>query len=426
MDTTQPAAEVQPWRRRFFTIWVSQAISHFGSHIVGFALIWWLTSTTNSAVMLSIASIAELAPNIVLGPFVGALVDRWDRRRTMIIADTAVALFGLLLVLGAWLNLLRPWQVFVIIFVRALGGVFHFSAMRASTTLLVPPSQYTRIAGLNSTLDGLVIVAAPPVGALLYAILVLPAVLVVDVITALPAVIILLFVAIPRPVRADAGQAVTVRRVLADVGAGFSYLRHLRGLFLIVILATLGRTLLEPAFRLLPILVTRHFHGGALELGWFESAYGVGAIVGGMLLGAWGGFRRRIFTWMAGLIGVGLGCLLIGFSPTQMFWLVVGAGAWLGVTMAFTNVPLIAIIQQIIPPEMQGRVFTLLVSMGTALAPLGLVVAGMLADRLSVQVWFVAAGLGCIAMALIAISSRHVRQLEQYAGRAERRLANTF
>ena len=412
METNQPAAEVQPWRRRFFTIWVSQAVSEFGSHIVGFALIWWLTSATNSAMILSIASIAELAPNIVLGPFVGALVDRWDRRRTMIIADTAIGLFGLLLVLSAWLNLLRPWQVFVVIFVRALGGVFHYTAMRASTTLLVPPGQYTRIAGLNSTLEGLVIVAAPPVGALLYSVLVLPAVLIVDVITALPAVILLLVLAIPRPVRADASEGVTARRVLADVGAGFSYLRHLRGLFLIVILATLGRTLLEPAFRLLPILVTRHFGGGALELGWFESAYGVGAIVGGMVLGAWGGFKKRIYTWMAGLIGVGLGCLLVGLSPAQMFWLVVGAGGWLGVAMTFTNGPLIAIIQQIIPPEMQGRVFTLIMSVGMALAPLGLVVAGLLADRLSVQVWFVAAGLGCIAMALIAISSRHVRQLE--------------
>ena len=136
------------WARRFFTIWSAQALSLFGSELVQFALIWWLTSTTGSATVLATATLVGLLPQIIIGPFAGALVDRWDRRRTMIVADGAIALSTLALALINAGGNLQPWHVYLLMFVRSTGGGFHWPAMSSSTTLMVPEEQLSRVAVL--------------------------------------------------------------------------------------------------------------------------------------------------------------------------------------------------------------------------------------------------------------------------------------
>ena len=155
------------WARRFFAIWTGQVFSLFGSAIVQFALIWWLAQKSGSATVLALATLAGLLPTVVLGPFAGALVDRWNRRRIMMIADTTIAAFTLLLAYLFATGTVQIWHIYVILVVRALGGAFHFPAMAASTPLMVPENQLTRVNGLNQTLQGVNALIAPPVGALL-------------------------------------------------------------------------------------------------------------------------------------------------------------------------------------------------------------------------------------------------------------------
>jgi len=176
------------WAPKFFTIWTGQAFSLIGSALVQFALVWWMTKTTGSATVLATATLVALLPQILLGPFVGTLVDRWNRRLIMIIADTGIAVVtGVLILLFAAGNV-SVWQVYLILLIRSFGGAFHSPAMTASTSLMVPKKHLARLSGLNQTLQGVLSIFAPPLGALLIGLLPMQSVLAIDIGTAALAV----------------------------------------------------------------------------------------------------------------------------------------------------------------------------------------------------------------------------------------------
>ena len=172
------------WLRTFVIIWVGQAFSMFGSMLVQFALVWWLTQKTGSATILATASLVAYLPQVFLGPFAGAIVDRTNRKAVMIIADSIVALTTLALVVITAFGILAPWHIYVAMFLRSLGQAFHWPAMQASTTLLVPEEHLSRIAGINQALAGAMNIIAPPTGALLIGVLQLQWVLSIDILTA--------------------------------------------------------------------------------------------------------------------------------------------------------------------------------------------------------------------------------------------------
>ncbi|MCA9994587.1 MAG: MFS transporter [Anaerolineales bacterium] len=381
--------------RPFLTLWIGQAISLLGSQLVQFALIWWLTQSTGSAIVLTTASLVGLLPQVILGPFVGVLVDRWNRRWTMFLADSGVMAATLLLALLFWLDVAQLWHVFVILFLRAVAGSFHWPAMTASTSLMVPEEHLTRIQGLNQMLNGGLNIIAAPLGALLVSLLPLQAILMIDAATALFAIVPLLFVMVPQPQKEAGGGETAVSATVTfweDMKAGLSYVRNWPGLLILMGLAMIINFLVHPTIALLPLLVTNHFHGGAYHLSAIEVGIGVGIIAGGATLSSWGGFHKKIITSLVGLIGISLGLLVIGFTPATLFWLAVGGMFISGFMMSFSNGPIMAIIQSVVAPEKQGRVLTLLVSFASGMAPIGLIFAGPLAEAFGVQVWFLVSG----------------------------------
>ena len=184
------------------------------------------------------------------------------------------------------------------------------------------------------------------------------------------------------------------------------------GLLAILLLGTLGNLLFNPAFSLLPLLVTGHFGGQALHLAWAEASAGIGVVLGGLILSAWGGFRRRILTTLMGFVGIGGGLLVAGLAPAHAFWLALGGMCVIGMATSMTDGPLFAVIQAVVSPEMQGRVFTLLVSAAKATSPLSLVIAGPVADRFGVRVWYIIAGVGSILMGVVAFFVPAIVHLE--------------
>lgn len=116
------------WAIPFFTIWTGQALSQLGSRTAGFALIWWMTQTTGSETVLATAALMAYLPNVFLGPVVGVLLDRWDRRQAMILADTMVALSTAWLATRFWLGNPQLWQVYLVTFIGSLGGVIQFTS----------------------------------------------------------------------------------------------------------------------------------------------------------------------------------------------------------------------------------------------------------------------------------------------------------
>lgn len=412
MEMTAPAQKPARWAPPFFTIWGGQAVSLLGSQLVQFALIWWLTKTTGSATVLAIASLVGLLPQVVLGPVIGTLVDRWNRRITMMLADSVIAAATLGLALLFWSGRVEIWHIYLLMFIRSTAGGFHWPAMQASTTLMVPREHLSRIQGLNQMLQGGMNIVSAPLGALLLELLPVQGILFIDIGTALLAILPLFFISVPQPAASSPAVAGAKTPFWADFRQGLRYVLGWPGLVIIVIMAALINFLLNPAGALIPILVTQHFNGGALQLAWLESIMGIGVIAGGVLLSVWGGFRRRILTSMLGLLGIGVGSLLVGFTPATAYPLALAATFVMGISFPITNGPLLAAVQAVVAPEMQGRVFTLIGSAASAMSPLGLIIAGPVADRFGVQTWFVIGGIVTLGMAAAGYFIPAVMHLE--------------
>ncbi len=341
--------------------------------------------------MLALASMAGVLPQVFVSPFAGALVDRWNRRLVMMLSDLAAGLATAALAVLFATGVVQVWHIYALLAVRAVGGAFHWPAMQASTSLMVPEQHLSRVAGLNQMLWGAANIVAPPLGALLLTALPMQGMLAIDIVTAAIAISPLLFITIPQPERAPTG-ATTPRAVLADMGEGLRFVLSWRGMMTLIGLAMLINLLAAPAFSLLPILVTEHFGGGAAQFAAMQSAQGIGVVVGGLLLSAWGGFRKRIVTAGAGLIVMGAGFALIGLTPSNLLIVAIGALFVAGMMNPIVNGSIFAVMQATVPPEKQGRVFTLLQAGAMAMMPLGLGVAGPLADAVGAPFWFVLAG----------------------------------
>ncbi len=378
---------------RFWRIWSGQVVSLFGSQAVQFALIWWLTSTTGSATILAVATLVGLLPQVVLGPFIGALVDRWDRRRVMLAADGTAAAAAALLAAAFATGQAGVGAVLALLFVRALCAAFHAPAVLASTPLMVPEQHLTRVQGLNQAVEGGMLIVAAPIGAFLYTLFPMAGVMLVDVATALIAIAPLSVTPVPSP-RQDHREALGVTSVIRDVVAGFRYLRERTGHIALLGLAAMINVCLVPAFSLLPLLVSES-GGDATRLGFMTSMFGIGTLAGGIALGVWGGFRSRIRTTLTGLVALGVATCLLGSLPA--------AGAFLAILIVgamapLANGPIQAILQATIAPEFQGRVFTLYGSIAALAAPLGLVFAAPVAELIGIRTLYAAGGLACVVL----------------------------
>ncbi len=399
------------WKRPFFTLWIGQAFSLLGSQLVQFALVWWLTRTTGSASVLATASLVALLPNVFLSPVAGALIDRWNRRAVMLVADGGIALATLALIGVFAAGEARPWIIYLAMLVRAMGGVFHMPAMNASTSLMVPRAELGRVQGMNAALNGSMTIVAPPLGALMIEALPMQTVLAVDILTAALGIGALAVVHVPQPVRAAAPGALNVRRDLAEA---LRYMRGMPGMMILLAMAVAINFVLIPAGTLLPLLVKDHFGGDAQAFGWMESSYGIGVVLGGVALSVWGGFERKIVTSQIGVVGIGIAHVVLGVTPGAWFAVALAAVFVAGFMMSF-NGAIYAVLQSTIVPEMQGRVFTLITSLATGIAPLSLAIAGPLAEVLGVRFWYVVGGVVCIVMGSLALVIPSVVNAERLA-----------
>jgi DHA3 family macrolide efflux protein-like MFS transporter len=408
-----PPPEKKPIRQ-FLILWAGQAVSLMGSQLVQFALVWWLTITTGSATVLSLATLAAILPQILLGPFAGTVVDRGSRRLIMIFADGFIAAATLFLALMFWLQLASPWVVCAILMARSAGAAFHWPAMQASTTLMVPKQHLARIGGLNQLLSGAAAVIVPPLGALAMTALPMQVILAIDVVTALPAIIPLLFIAVPQPPPRPGADTPGGKRtgLWADLREGWHYITGWRALLMLVVIGVLINMVGQAAGAMLPLLVMKHFQGGARELGWWEAALGFGAILGGLVLSLWGGFRRKVVTQMVALTLDGIVLMTIGLAAPQYFPFTVAAVFVVGFLEAFVLGVGGAIAQALIPPDLQGRVLSLISSLTQGLSPFGLLLAGPFADAFGVQTWWVIAAVFISIMGIVALSIPSIAHIE--------------
>jgi len=395
--------------KKFFVLWSSQAASMFGSSVVGFALAWYLAQKTGSATILSTAMMVNFIPQIVLGSFIGPFIDRWNRKKILIYSDLITALLTLALVVLFYTDTIQVWHIYVIMAARATSGSFQDPALRASIPLIIPEKYLVKTNGLFVTLRGAINIVGPPAGAFLMEALPMQWVLSVDIITAAIAIGCLLPLAIPQPPR-TAPQVKT--GYFSDIKQSFRYLVAWRGLFMLVILAIIINFLVAPLNALLPLFITNYLGGDVIKLGWLGTTFGIGIIVGGLFMGAWGGFKRRIVTILAGIIIWSICIILFGFTTEKLYYPGMAIRFLMGIGSAIMSAPVGAIFQAVVAKDMQGRFFSLYGSLIGAMIPLGLLVAGPVADAIELRIiWYISGG-AILIVAIAAFFSRDLMNIE--------------
>lgn len=381
------------WKRYFFPFWTSQMLSLLGSALVQFSLVWWLTKETGSATILAMASMFAMIPEIVIQPFAGAITDRINRKKVIILSDAAIALATLVLGVFFFLDHVEIWYIYAIMMIRGIGSAFHYPAEQASVSLMVPKDQLGRIAGLNQAAKGIINIVSAPLGALVMELIGVEGSLMIDVVTAALAIGIVSFVFIPRQQELEKKDGSWFSVVMHDMKDGFRYLISWKGLMVVTVMALVFKIALSPAFSLIPLLVSSYFGGDAAQYSMVEVAAGIGIIVGGSILGVWGGFKKKVYTMLMGGIGVGLGMIVLGSIPQNGFYYSLPTMLVIGFMIPMVDGSLMAIMQEKIDNEYQGRVFTMFGSILYLSTLVGLAIAGPVSDALGVQFWFVLAGI---------------------------------
>lgn len=362
----------------FLVVWAGQVVSLLGTGMTAFALAIWAFETTGQATTLALVGFFTFGPTVLLSPIAGALVDRWNRKLVMMLSDLASGLATIALLLLYATDSLQVWHLYVAGAFSGAFQAFQFPAYSAAVTLMLPKSQYARASGLLSLAESASAIAAPLLAGILLGVIGIAGVMAIDVITFFAAIGALVWVKIPQPARVETerqGKGSLWRESLY----GFQYIfarPSLLGLqlvlFAINLIATFAMILMAP-------MILARTGNDELALGMVQSAAGFGGVAGGLLLGIWGGPKRRVHGLLWGITLASLGGeLLLGVGRELLLWTV---AAFLGAFfIPILNGSNQAIWQAKVEPGVQGRVFASRRLIAQVTAPLAMVMAGPLAD----------------------------------------------
>jgi hypothetical protein len=422
--------------RTFLIVWFGQLVSLLGSALTGFALGVWIFQRTGSETQFALTFLFLVLPRVLLGPFAGALVDRWDRRLAMIIGDTGAALSTLAVASLLFAGQLQVWHIYIATAVSAAFSTIQRPAYSAAVSLLIPEDQLGRASGLRRIAGSTADLLAPVLAGFLVVTIGIERVILIDVATFFIAVTTLLLVRFPKPPKTDAPREAkpSLWREALDGWRYIAARRGLRGLMLMYAAASfLGVTtevLLTPY-----VLATN----SPDALGWVVSANGAGLLLGGLLLAAWGGPRRRILGILGFEMVVSACTIIVGFrlpAPGIALTMLVYF-----VAIALSDGSSEALWQSKVAPDFQGRVFATRDMVALAALPLGLLMTAPLAefvlepalqpggaltatlgsligvgDGRGIGLIFILTGLFNVLIVTLAWLNPHIRRVEQERG----------
>jgi MFS transporter, DHA3 family, macrolide efflux protein len=359
--------------RTFLVIWFGQVVSRLGSGLTGFALAVWVYQRTGSVTQLALISFSLTLPAVLISPFAGTLVDRWDRRWALILSDSGSGLCTLAIALLVWSGRSEIWLIYLALAVSSVFQSVQWPAFSASTSLLVRKQDLGRANGLAQLGLAIAQVLAPVLGAALLATIHLAGVILVDFLTFAFAILTLALVRVPRPVRAEAARG----SLWHEAGQGWRYLRQRPGLLgLLTLFATTNFSVGMVTVLITPLVLS--FATPAV-LGPVLSVAGAGMLVGGVAMSAWGGPRRRVVGIFVPLL-VQVAALLAG-SLRPSAPLIAGAAFVFMLGFPIINACSQAIWQTKVAPDVQGRVFAIRQMVALSAIPLAQLLAGPLSDR---------------------------------------------
>lgn len=377
------------WKRVFAIIWTGQFLSILTSSIVNFAIVLWLSLETGSAEVLAFATMAALLPQSVLGLFTGIFIDRWKRKRVMIMADSFIAFCTLILAVLFYFDLAKISHIYVLLALRSVGSAFHMPAMQASVPLLAPKSELMRIAGINQVIQSVCNIAGPALAGLFITMMKMTNILLLDVAGAAFACLSLCFVFIPDPSHEERNSELHLWR---EAKEAIMEVRNQYGLSWLFLLSILATFVIMPVSVLFPLMTLNHFAGNAFQVSLVEVSWGGGALLAGALLGLKKYRWNEILLINGMYIALGLTFLFSGLLPVSGFiWFAV-LTALGGVCGSLYFATFTTVIQSRIDPGVMGRVFSFYMSFSMLPSMIGLLSTGFLVDSIGLGNTFIISG----------------------------------
>ncbi|WP_169085646.1 MFS transporter [Paenibacillus sp. PL91] len=388
--------EKKHWKRDIILFLSSQTISLFGSALVQYSIMWYVTLTTKSGLMMTLFIVCGFIPTFLLSPFAGVWADRFNRKYLIMIADAMIAIVTLLLALTFLLGYDAPWLLFVIAAVRALGAGIQTPAVGAILPQIVPEDKLTKVNGINGTLQALMMFVAPIVSATLLSMATIEVIFFIDVITAAIAIFTLFFfLKIPLHQKASDKQTTSY---MDDFKQGLIYIKNHSFLKTFFIFFAFFFVLMAPAAFLTPLQVTRSFGDDYWRLTAIEIAFSIGMMAGGAIIASWGGFRNKVYTMTFANLIMGVCTLVLGIVP--IFWIYLMVMAVFGVAIPMMNTPTTVLLQEKVDQNYMGRIFGVFGMISTSMMPIGMLIFGPLADVIEIEWLLVGTGLLIVILAI--------------------------
>jgi len=388
--------EMSNWKRNIILFLSSQTVSLFGSSLVQYAIMWHITLTTQSGMMMTLFILCGFIPTFLLSPVAGVWADRYNRKLLIVVSDGLIAVSTLILAIVFMMGYDAIWSLFFMAAIRAFGTGIQTPAVGAILPQIVPKDQLTKVNGVNGSIQAIIMFVAPMVSAGLLTMASLELIFFIDVITAMIAIITLLgFLKISVHEKASEQQTTSY---LDDFKQGISYIQKSPFLKKFFIYFAIFFVLMAPAAFLTPLQVTRSFGDDVWRLTAIEIAFSIGMMAGGGIIASWGGFQNKIRTMMLASIIMAVCTFALGIVP--IFWFYLLFMAIFGIAMPIFNTPTMVLLQEKIEENYLGRIFGVFGMISTSMMPIGMLIFGPIADVIDIEWLLIGTGLLIFVLAI--------------------------
>lgn len=398
--------KLEKWKKEFLILWSGQAVSILTSAIIQMAIIWYLIDKTGSAAVLTFATLIGYLPQAIIGTFAGVFIDRYNRKKIMIISDASIAILTFSLVIVGSFGDIPVWFIMLVLFGRSIGSAFHNPSLHAITPLIVPKDNLTKYAGYSQGFTSMSYLISPAIAALLYSMWDLHIIVFLDIIGAAFAIVMLLFIKIPDIRKSESEQKTGY---FSEFKEGVNVLRKKHGMMTLVVVDAIYAIIYFPMGNLYPLITMTYFKGNFFDSSVVEIVFSLGSFLGSFLLGVIGSKINKSKSLGRSIVVYGIGLLIIGMLPSSGFKIFAVISGIMGASVPFFTGVKTSIFQMKFESEYLGRVLSLTSSLTMFAMPIGLVLAGAFAEVIGVERWFFISGVATMFIALFTMFAPSLR-----------------
>ncbi len=388
-------SNMKNWKRNAGFYIGGQFVSMFGSMLVSHAITWHITLQEQSGALIALFTAAAMLPMVFVSPFAGVWADRYNRKYLVNISDAAIALITLAVAVLYSAGHQSVWFLFATVMARSVGMGIQQPAAGALIPQIVPEEHLMRFNGIQSTAQSLTMFAAPMAAGALLSFLPLETIFYIDVATAAIGISTVFFCVKVPHVPKKREQTRGAKVYYSEMAEGFRFVGGQPWLKTLFIASALFGIFASPAAMLTPLQVVRTFGDDVWRLTAIEIAFSAGMMAGGILIAAWGGFKNKSHTMVLAWLCFGVTTLLFGVIPN--FWIYLGVMVLCGLSMPIYNTPAMTLMQTKIPPEIMGRVLSVMMIINGIAMPLGMALFGPLGDIVRIEWLLIVTGVLLLA-----------------------------